>query len=239
MSSQPGPKKAKTRTELTYKCGHKREQVTSIGHRHAIHFHLLEPSGTVIDDVKLLQRRHPLVRVSFTIDPCKFADGLPFRNVYYTAARFILAPILLNRGVRRLLIIDINSIMKNSPWPFFDGHRSDQIGAYIFRSRQWKPWKKILASAVFYQSDKASLTFANRVARSILTTIEQSPRYHIDQIIPYFLMKMGGRKLRAKFFDIPHNLMSYHYDGAAAFWTTKGPEKSSEKFTSEKATFEV
>ncbi len=27
MSSQPGPKKAKTRTELTYKCGHKREQV--------------------------------------------------------------------------------------------------------------------------------------------------------------------------------------------------------------------
>ncbi|MEP7452164.1 hypothetical protein [Phyllobacterium sp. SB3] len=31
MSSQPGPKKAKTRTELTYKCGHKGEQVKPNG----------------------------------------------------------------------------------------------------------------------------------------------------------------------------------------------------------------
>jgi hypothetical protein len=31
MSSQPGPQKAKTRTELTCKCGHKGEQVNLAG----------------------------------------------------------------------------------------------------------------------------------------------------------------------------------------------------------------
>lgn len=210
----------------------------SLGDRFAIHIHLLEPSKKTIEQAKLLQCRHSTVHLTFTIDHCGIADTLHYRNIYYTAARFLLVPLLLERGVRQLLVIDIDALMKNSPWPILNQAIGSSNGAFIFRSRQWKPWKKILASAVLYRPTDQSRSMARKVARSLLATMEQKPKYHIDQIIPYFLMQIGGHRLRSTFSDMPHNIMSYRYEKDAAFWTTKGPEKTSDRFLLEKSVFE-
>ncbi|TCM53557.1 hypothetical protein C8J36_1063 [Rhizobium sp. PP-F2F-G48] len=59
----------------------------------ALHIHLLNPSEETIEHAALLRERHK--RLSFTTDDCR--DSHPSSNIsfYYTAARFILAPILL------------------------------------------------------------------------------------------------------------------------------------------------
>jgi len=211
----------------------------SVGQCLAIHIHLLEPSQKTIEEAQLLQNRHSTIHLTFTVDRCEAANNLRFRNVYYTAARFLLVPSLLQRGVNRVLVIDVDTIMKNSPWPILDRIAEPHDGAFIFRRRQWKPWKKILASAVYYRSSERSLTMASRIANSILTALELSPRYHIDQIIPHYLFRIGGHGLRSMFLNMPHDIMSYRYETSAAFWTTKGPEKRSSQFTQAKAQFET
>jgi hypothetical protein len=204
----------------------------------AVHIHLLDPSQKTLEEIQLLQCRHSTVRLSFTIDQGEIANTLQYRNIYYTAARFLLVPSLLERGVTRVLVIDIDTIMKNSPWPILDqGVKSDN-GAFIFRSRQWKPWKKILASAVYYRSTERSLKMSKRIAKSILATIHHKPKYHIDQVIPHYIMQIGLHRLRSTYSQMPHDIMSYRYAPSAAFWTTKGPEKEAEQFTQAKAQFE-
>jgi hypothetical protein len=194
-----------------------------LGARQAVHLHLLNPSDDVVREIGRLQNTLKSVSLTFTIDPCVLARNLPYHQVYYTAARFILAPLILRAGAKRLLIIDVDAVMNLSPWPLFDAHTSVCGGGFIFRRDSKRHWFKVLASAVFFNHSPQSIQLSDVLARSLASSFKFKPKYHIDQILPHYVCQCFKQHIPDfKTFDMPSNIMGYDYEAAAAFWTVKG-----------------
>ncbi len=206
---------------------------------HAIHLHLLKPSNETIARAETLRNSYANVRLSFTIDPCADAHESNPTGIYYTAARFILAPLLLERGVKRLFIIDVDSVMNKSPWPIIDNMPEDTSVAFVFRSQMRRAWQKILANAVLFEADAVSKVFAGRFARALLMNVSRPQEYYVDQIIPYYLIDRGGSVARCRIKSLPGTLNSLKYGEDAAFWTAKGEDKNSEQFAAAQVALSV
>ncbi|NTG84841.1 glycosyltransferase family 77 protein [Rhizobium rhizogenes] len=199
------------------------QSIELLGIPQRLHLHLLEPSKAILDEATQLRATLKHVQLTFTVDSCVLADRLAYRTVYYTAARFLLAPILLNEGVERLLIIDVDAVMNKSPWQFFSDKAAFRSGGFIFRPEKRKHWYRVLASAVFFNNSGGSVRLAETLARSLARTFRYKPKYHIDQILPYYICSLARRRFwDFSTFDIPEGLMSYSYESGAAFWTVKG-----------------
>ncbi|OLP53237.1 hypothetical protein BJF92_00225 [Rhizobium rhizosphaerae] len=198
-----------------------------------VHLHLFQPGPEVLAEVARLRRDYPDIALSLTIDRLTGLD-LPRRlNIYYNAARFIAASELLDRGVARLLILDIDTLARRSPWERLAGLTCDV--AFNFRPDKTKPWQKILANAVYYQGTPAARAFSQRFARALLKGLARNPAYHLDQIVPHYLLKSGRRFARDSVGALPDDLISLDYDPQASLWTAKGAHKRSERFLLEKA----
>ncbi|MBO9135217.1 hypothetical protein J5289_20885 [Rhizobium sp. B230/85] len=205
-----------------------------LGVRQALHIHLLEPPKSVIAAAEKLRASLKWVRLTVTIDRCELAAGLQHRQVYYTAARFLVAPLILDRGIERLLVIDVDAVMNKSPWDMFTSSSRLCDGGFIFRPQKKRPWYRVLASAVFYSADAGSRRLASAIARSLTSTLLLKPSYHIDQLIPYYACSFAPDYNEAfKVFDMPPEVMGYNYEAEASFWTVKG-KSDIEKFISEK-----
>jgi hypothetical protein len=199
------------------------QSIELLGAPQAVHLHLLDPSDEVIGGVKRLRDTLKSVSLTFTVDPCVLARNLPYRQVYYTAARFILAPLILKAGAKRLLIIDVDAVMNLSPWPLFDARTSVCSGGFIFRRDMKRHWFKVLASAVFYNHSPQSIRLSDALARSLASSFKFKPKYHIDQILPHYVCQCFKQHFPDfKTFDMPSNIMGYNYEAEAAFWTVKG-----------------
>ncbi|HEX8046453.1 hypothetical protein [Rhizobium sp.] len=197
--------------------------VDSHGAPQKLHLHLLEPSQAVLEEVAQLQTTLEHVQLTTTIDPCVLAETIPYRTVYYTAARFLLAPMLLREGVDRLLIIDVDAVMNKSPWQFFSNQEALRSGGFIFRREKRKHWYRVLASAVFLNGSVGSVRLAESLACGLARTLKYKPRYHIDQILPYYICELAKHRFwDFATFDIPKEIMGYSYESEAAFWTVKG-----------------
>lgn len=206
--------------------------VIASSHEHAIHIHLLEPSRETLQEVERIRQTQQRLHLSYTSDPCLPTRGLQLRNLYYNASRFVLAPLLLKRGVQRLLILDIDSLMNSSPWARLDSLGSKIDLAMIRRTNKRQPQAKILASAVYYRSGRHGLKFSESFARSILKALRNRPklRYHVDQILPYYVMWFAGIDRKAWYSDIPAGIMDYDFNNDASFWTAKGERKHDDAF---------
>ncbi|PSH64889.1 hypothetical protein CU102_20840 [Phyllobacterium brassicacearum] len=201
---------------------------------HSLHLHLLEPSDAVIQKAEELKRKLIWVKLTYTVDQCALAASVNNRAIYYTSARFLLAPSILARGIDRLLIIDVDAVMNFSPWGLFDRTSLKHSGGFIFRPHMNRPTRKVLASAVFFHSSAGSMRLADTLARSLAVTFKSRPRYHIDQILPHYICTIAtSRFWDFSTFDIPAKLMGYSYQADAAFWTTKG-KSNIDRFLSER-----
>ncbi len=196
-----------------------------------VHMHLLDPDADVEEKLRQLRTELGNTHLSFGIDTL-FGLKLPTRlNIYYNCSRFIAADRLLELGVGRLLILDVDTIMRSSPWKKFDGFKAE--GAFVFREHAKKPWYKILANTVYLQNSANIRAFTRRFSTALLAVLATNPTYHIDQIIPYYLLKIGRRRFASVFAPVPADVMSLSYDPAASFWTAKGGGKHADKFQSE------
>lgn len=199
------------------------KSIERLGQPEAFHLLLLQPSGKVIEEAATLSKTLKHVRLTYSIDPCALAEGLPRREIYYTAARFLLAPLILEAGVERLLMIDVDAVMNRSPWPIIPSDFDHQCGAFIFRRNEKHPWRKILASAVLLNNSPGSMRLANAIAVSIAVSLGKKPKYHIDQILPFYVCDFASKTIQNfSTVDIPPKLMGYDYEPEAAFWTVKG-----------------
>jgi hypothetical protein len=199
------------------------KSIERLGKPEALHLLLLQPSDKVIEEATTLSKTLKHVKLTYSIDPCVLGEGLPRREIYYTAARFLLAPLILESGVDRLLMIDVDAVMNRSPWSIIKSDFDHQSGAFIFRRNEKRPWRKILASAVLLNNSPSSMRLANAIAVSIAVSLGSKPKYHIDQILPFYVCDLLKRKFQDfSTIDIPAELMGYHYEPEAAFWTVKG-----------------
>ncbi|WP_288430722.1 hypothetical protein [uncultured Agrobacterium sp.] len=196
-----------------------------------VHLHLINPSSEVKDSIRKLRIELSTMRISYAIDPLTGLD-LPKRlNIYYNCSRFIVADYLLELGARRLLILDVDTIARSSPWRKLEGFEHE--GAFSFRPKARKPWHKILAGTVYFENTPRVRVFAKRFATSLLSILARNPNYHIDQIIPFYLLKIGKRDFKGVFGKVPTDLMSLSYETSASLWMAKGREKYESKFQSE------
>jgi hypothetical protein len=194
-----------------------------IGVSQSLHIHLLEPSVEVLEKAWDIKSGLKWLNLTFSIDPCELSFGLVHRQVYYTAARFMLAPMLLKAGVEKLLIIDVDALMNKSPWDLLPTPSSGGSGGFIFRPQKKRSWYRILASAVFYSQDESSVRLASVIARSLAAALLLKPSYHVDQIVPYYACCFApGYDKAFRVFNIPPSIMAYNYEADAAFWTVKG-----------------
>lgn len=199
------------------------ESMERLGKSEAFHLHLLEPTDEVIQQTQHLAESLKNVKLTYTIDPCILAAPLAHREIYYSAARFLLAPSLITAGVQRLLMVDVDAVMNKSPWTLLKAKSNNHSGGFIFRHNEKHPWRKVLASAVLFHATPGSSRLASALARSMAATFRLRPKYHIDQILPFFVSE-NARRLFWDFetFDIPAKIMGYEYEPDAAFWTAKG-----------------
>lgn len=207
--------------------------IKATGDNLALHLHLLRPSVDTVAQAEAMRLAD--VRFSFTIDQCESAHPSNSIGLYYTAARFILAPLLLSRGIKRLLIIDVDSVMRKSPWPTIDSMSADAAAGFIFRPEKRRAWQKILAGAVLFTSDSRIL--ADRLARALLVNLARRQQYHLDQIIPYYLIERSSAAVRTGIKSLPKTLLSLEYAEDAAIWTAKGKDKHSEEFATAQNSF--
>jgi hypothetical protein len=199
------------------------QSIERLGNRQALHIHLLEPSEEVVQQAEALKRTLKIVALTFTVDRCVLADSLAHRPIYYTAARFLLAPLILKQGAKRLLIIDVDAVMNSAPWPLFGPDSVATSGGFIFRPGMRRPWYKVLASAVFFNGSAGSVRLAEALAQSLAATLAYRPKYHIDQILPHYLCTFAPRYVPGfSTIDIPEKMMGYDYEADTAFWTVKG-----------------
>jgi hypothetical protein len=208
--------------------------VERIGKKQPVHIHLLEPTEDIVREAEALKRDLKVVALTFTIDRCVLAEHLSHRPIYYTTARFLLAPMLLKQKVERLLIIDVDAVMNNTPWTLFGPESVTTSGGFIFRRGMKRPWYKVLASAVFFNATADSARLADALARSLAKALTYKPKYHVDQILPYYLCSLAPRYLPGfSTIDIPAKMMGYEYESDTAFWTVKG-KSNIDRFLAEK-----
>ncbi|WP_320196311.1 hypothetical protein RMR10_004135 [Agrobacterium rosae] len=198
-----------------------------------VHLHLIKPSPDVLAQIEDLRSSLENLAVSFSVDTLMGLDLPKKVNIYYNCSRFIIADHLLDLEVGRLLILDIDTIARTSPWEKLVKMKTE--GAFVFRPHARKSWHKILANAVYYKNSEDVRLFSRRFASSLLSVLARNPHYHIDQIIPHYLLKIGARRFKAVFSAIPGDLMSLGYDPASSLWTAKGGDKYGSKFQLEKS----
>ena len=195
---------------------------------HALHLHFLKPSDATIAKADALRKQFSNVRLTYTTDQCLDAHKANAQKIYYAAARFVVAPFILEAGARRLLIVDVDSVMRTSPWPILSQMRDTSIG-FVFRN-SYREWQRILAGAVLFEADAEALLFSRRLARALLVNVARKQEYYVDQIVPHYLIQLANRHVRARIKSLPVSIMSLVYAEGAAFWTAKGGDKFSEEF---------
>jgi hypothetical protein len=193
----------------------------------AIHLHLLDPSPETIERTEILRKEHRC-RLTYTIDNCLDAHNANAKRIYFASARFIVAPLLIDAGAKRLLIIDVDTVMRHSPWPGVDEWHDASVGL-MFRE-SYRRWQRILAGCVFLNSDSYSRKFARRFARALLVNVSRRQEYYVDQIVAHYLVQLSDPTLKKRIKALPTAIMSLSYAEEAAFWTAKGGEKFSPTF---------
>ncbi len=189
------------------------------------HIHLTRPSSATIDAVTRLGDSLNNIQVSYTTDACNAAFPGNLDYIYYAAGRFLVAPYLLERGARRILAIDVDSTMIKSPWPIIDGLPPEMTVGFVFREDKKNAWQKILANAVLLKNDLSAKTFSNRFARALLVNLGRRQRFCVDQIVPYYLVRLSSSAIRSRIRGLPANIMAVGKTDDAAFWTVKGRAK--------------
>lgn len=198
-----------------------------------VHLHLIRPTADVFSQIENLRSSLGNLAISFSIDMMTGLDLPKKVNIYYNCCRFIVADQLLDLHVGRLLILDVDTIARTSPWEKLVAIKTD--GAFVFRPHARKSWHKILANTVYYKNSADVRVFSRRFASSLLSVLARNPQYHIDQLIPYYLLKIGARRLNRVFGSIPAGMMCLGYNVDASLWTAKGGDKRGSKFQLEKS----
>ncbi|MDY8110699.1 hypothetical protein U0C82_16270 [Fulvimarina sp. 2208YS6-2-32] len=188
----------------------------------AVHLHLCKPSKASLDRLADLAAALSNVRLTWTIDGCDLARGLPFRTVYLAAARFLVASLVIERTRAPLLCIDIDTIANRPVWPTFDAAREGADIVVIQRRDETSDTRRVRAGAFGINPTPDGLGFAQALSASIAAILPKRPRYHLDQIVIFYLMTRLAKRGNLKIADMPSALSSFDFDEDAVFWMAKG-----------------
>ena len=195
-----------------------------------LHLHIVNPSK---ESAKLADEMSPKIKTSKVTITYHFSD---FSNIdesstkaYYAAARFFLAPVIIE-AAKEVMIVDVDCLIMND----FD-FPSKPVGYF---PREPLPgtigWEnegtKVAAGAVYFNDE--GLKYAKEVAQ---TLAELPLQWFSDQIA--LSRVLGGLpKDMVEYFD--EQFMDWEFKEGTTIWTGKGPRKyDNETYVSKKKEF--
>lgn len=210
------------------------------GQPERFHLHLCGPSTEVLDDARALAARLSHVDLTVTWDEGYGASLPHVPTIYYTCVRFLIAPLILKATRSPVLCLDIDGIARRPITPAYDEVRDGSDILLIKRPQMASSVRKVLASALGFNPTANGSRFADRLARALAGMLSMRPRYHIDQIAVYRLVRSIEPRGELSTAQMPISFADHDFGEGSAIWTAKGwVRKNSEAYRSEMARIEA
>ncbi|MBE7186325.1 MAG: hypothetical protein INR68_18185, partial [Methylobacterium mesophilicum] len=203
------------------------------GQTECLHLHLCDPSPETEAHVRRLAAALTHVRLTWTADDGSLARTLRYPTIYFAAARFLVAPLILASARAPILCLDIDGIAMQPIWQAYESVRGVGDVVLIKRPEEPDPERKILASAVGVEFSEAGQRFADALANATAACLAMRPRYHVDQIVIHYLSERLEQDGSLTTAPMPKSLADFDFGEDAAIWTAKGwHRKNSEAYAS-------
>jgi hypothetical protein len=186
-----------------------------------LHLHLCAPSLQAVTHIEQMSRSLRYVSLTWTVDDCNLAEGLPYKTIYYAASRFLIAPAVIEAAGAPVLCIDIDGIAIQKIWPAYEPVRRDADVLVTRRPEQEKPWRKILAGAIGLNPTSEGTRFAANLSRALASVLDLRPSYHIDQIVFHYLMIATSRRTSLMVKDMPKKFIDFDFANDSVIWTAQ------------------
>ena len=187
-----------------------------------IHIHVCDDACDVGERIGAIAGRASSVALTWTAATEPVADGLAYRTIYYTAARFLLVPAVLRAARGPVLCLDVDALARRPLWPpIRDALASADI---VVQERPgWKQaTRRTVAGVVAFAVTDGGLAFADRLSRAIRDGFGIDPRYHLDQIAMTYLLAIMRRRGELRTAPVPAGYVDHEPGGDGVLWSAKG-----------------
>jgi hypothetical protein len=185
------------------------------------HIHIYEPSIRCIDDAAELQRR---LGEGMTVS-YELTGRSPYRTAspfFFTTARFAIAHHILERNRAPVLMIDVDGAVCSELEPEIRALANWDVGL-ILRPNQNRIWRRVLACAVLFNPTAEGRRFSARLAAALERVLRSAPRFHIDQIVIYYLCRYCRRHHEnVQIIDLGERWADHEFTPESLIWTAKG-----------------
>jgi hypothetical protein len=189
-----------------------------------IHLHIYDPSPLCTADAEFLQvKLGPRLTVS-TEGPERNPYQVP-TAYFYAAGRFAVAADVLNHCKSPVMVIDVDGVVRRKMAPEFAKLASCDIGL-IMRPEKRKPWRRILACAVFLNPTENGMRFIRDLGEALSLALQSCPAHHVDQTVLHELVhayRHRGTPLKIAPLDLTWGDHDFSED--STIWSAKGGRK--------------
>ncbi|BDA84818.1 hypothetical protein Sa4125_23600 [Aureimonas sp. SA4125] len=192
------------------------------GEHQQVHLHLCRPSAETLRHIRGLPALLNHVELTWTADECRLAERLQFRTVYLASARFLIAAVVMREAKAPILCIDVDAIAVKPVWPAYAEVQQRGDAVLIQRTEERSVSRRLRAGAVGFNPTPAGQRYVSAVGRSITSIFAIRPRYHLDQIVLYYLMRDMKKREQLSVADMPGPLSDFDFTSDAVIWMAKG-----------------
>ena len=195
-----------------------------------IHIVLIRPAQQTLDRIDALAKTLTPFRVSWSMDESPVPDELAIKAIYYTSARFVFLPTLLDLCEASVFCMDVDALVLKDIWPVYEAARGTS-DVQLYARNERSASRRFMAGAIGVEPTADGKLFARALREALLPAFRLKPRYHVDQIQMNFLLQTLDRLHPIARSQIPVSLCDYEFDAGSAIWTAKGwAIKNSDQF---------
>ena len=213
------------RTYLESFAGAFLRSVDATGKPTRVHVHVCDDADGIAERMNGLSSPCPNLALSWTAGVEAGAEALAYRTIYYTAARFLIAPAILRSTRGPVLCLDIDALARRPLWPPINEALGD-ADLVVQERPEWKQaTRRTVAGVVAFAASDGGLTFADRLAGAIRRGFGIDPRYHLDQITMTYLLAIMRRHGELRTAPVPDGYVDHAPGGDGVLWSAKGWEQ--------------
>jgi hypothetical protein len=185
---------------------------------------LFEPSALCVADAEMLEARIGReLSISYESGE-RNPYGRP-HPVFFAAGRFMIAKILIERNRVPVMAVDIDGRVRRNLADAIDTLKHHDVGV-VWRQSQYRPWRTILASAVFLNTTDQARSFTARLAEALRLSLMKQPTYHIDQAtLHYLLHYYSFHQLKLNASNLGLIWCDHQFREDSLIWSAKGKRK--------------
>lgn len=187
------------------------------------HIHIYDPSTLCRADAEVMEANIGHLTISYESSMRNpYTYPTPF---FFAAARFAVANFLQERTGAPIMLVDTDGFVLRDLAVPLSSLQSYDLGV-IKRNPDSLPFRRVLASAVFFGTSKESCLFARRLSNALRLSLADKPNYHVDQAILYYmLVQYESLKLKLAVTDLPITWGDHNFQEESLIWSAKGRRK--------------